>query len=284
MSHSMKTQYKMYHYRHLPTNSWFTICPERGGIVTSLGLNGQEILYLNKETFENPASNVRGGIPILFPICDRLNNGVYEIDGQIYQLKNHGFARNVCWEVLESNEEECLIKLGLSSTPETKAVYPYDFQLTFTFQLRGQELTIFQEYENRSVQNMPMYAGFHPYFLTQDKHMVFQTDAKNYLDMHDRFQKKYEGSLHLETSTEAFILMNTKQRHIRFSLSSASKPIVLKYGKEFRYVAVWSEPGKDFVCVEPWMAKPDSLNTGEDLIFVKPNETLRTFFTISLDQ
>jgi len=284
MSLHVKNRFAMYHYKHLTTNSWFTICPERGGIVTSLGFNGQEILYLNKETFNDPARNVRGGIPILFPICDRLSEGVYEIDGKSYQLNNHGFARNACWEVLESNEEECFIKLGLSSNPETKAVYPFDFQLTFTFQLQKQQFTIYQEYQNRSEQNMPMYAGFHPYFLTHDKYIVLQTDANHYLDMHDRSQKKYKGSFHLETTTEAFILTDAKQKNIHFSLSSAAKRVVLTYGKEFHYVAVWSEPGKEFVCIEPWMAKPNSFNTREDLIFVKPNETLRTFFTISLEK
>lgn len=39
---------------------------------------------------------------------------------------------------------------------------------------------------------------------------------------------------------------------------------------------VWTEEGKDFVCVEPWMAPPNALNTGRDLQKVAPGETLET--------
>jgi D-hexose-6-phosphate mutarotase len=61
----------MYKIKNIDMNSWITICPERGGIVISFGVNGQELLYLNKETLYDRNKNIRGGIPILFPISGK---------------------------------------------------------------------------------------------------------------------------------------------------------------------------------------------------------------------
>ncbi len=57
--------FEIYELSESETNSWFRICPERGGIVTSFASHGRELLYLDKETFENTEANVRGGIPVL---------------------------------------------------------------------------------------------------------------------------------------------------------------------------------------------------------------------------
>ena len=52
----------------------------------------------------------RGGIPILFLICGQLSNGEYKLQDQVYKMKNHGFARNQPWQVLEINDrdEQCV--------------------------------------------------------------------------------------------------------------------------------------------------------------------------------
>ena len=76
--------------------------PERGGIIIGYGVEGTELLYLNNETFQDEEANVRGGIPILFPISGQLENGEYEWEGISYTMKNHGFARNMPWEVIET--------------------------------------------------------------------------------------------------------------------------------------------------------------------------------------
>ena len=56
------------------TDSRTVICPERGGILIQLTLQGKEIFYLQEETFADPTKNIRGGNPVLFPICGPLPN------------------------------------------------------------------------------------------------------------------------------------------------------------------------------------------------------------------
>ena len=49
-------------------------CPSRGGIITNWLLNDSEILYFDKKRFLDKSKSIRGGIPVLFPICGNLEN------------------------------------------------------------------------------------------------------------------------------------------------------------------------------------------------------------------
>jgi galactose mutarotase-like enzyme len=262
--------------------SWIKVCPERGGIITSFGVNGKELLYLDKESFYDSNANIRGGIPILFPVCGQLKDGEYNLNGKIYFMKNHGFARISTWEAIETNiENQALIRLELKSNKETKKIFPFDFQLIFTYILKNGELTIKQEYKNISAEPMPIYAGFHPYFKAKSKNLIYETDATQYLDYNDMEVKSFEGAIDLNKMVESAAFIDFHRNNISFKQEELDKNINLEYGKEFKYIVLWSVKDKDFVCVEPWMALSGAFNTGENLVFVKPKETLSTYIKIS---
>jgi len=67
-------QYKTYCLSDPANDAYLEVVPERGGIITGWRVQGQELLYLDAERFTNPEMTVRGGIPILFPICGNLPN------------------------------------------------------------------------------------------------------------------------------------------------------------------------------------------------------------------
>ncbi|MGQ9871484.1 aldose epimerase family protein [Leptodesmis sp.] len=138
--------------------------PERGGIITRWQVQGQDILYLDAARFADPTLTVRGGVPILFPICGNLPDNQYHWQGQTYHLKQHGFARDLPWTVVDqSTEQQASLTLELVSTEQTRSLYPFDFQLLFTYCLQGDRLTLHQRYTNCSAAPMPFSAGFHPY-------------------------------------------------------------------------------------------------------------------------
>ena len=70
------------------------VVPERGAICSRLRIGGSEVLYLDPATLADPTKNVRGGIPVLFPIAGKPDPGS--------ALKQHGFARNLPWEPFRS--------------------------------------------------------------------------------------------------------------------------------------------------------------------------------------
>jgi galactose mutarotase-like enzyme len=270
--------FDVYELIHSRADSWLKVVPERGGIIIGFGVNGEETLFLNKETLYNPDKNIRGGIPILFPISGQLDNGEYEWDGNVYQMKNHGVARNQPWEIIDTkaDQDQASITLCLKSNEETKNEYPFDFELIFTYTLNEAGLEIHQQYINHSESSMPMYPGFHPYFKTTHKDLSYVTDAKTYLDYNDMAVKEMEGSLDLTEKKESLALLDAAKREIEFELPDRQKMIRLTYGEEFKYVVLWTEKGQDFVCVEPWMALTNELNRKEQLVMVQPGGNLKT--------
>ena len=53
----------------LDPNNYIKFCPARGGVITNWVSDGQEILYFDEKRFMDKTKSIRGGIPILFPIC-----------------------------------------------------------------------------------------------------------------------------------------------------------------------------------------------------------------------
>jgi len=282
MSYSVNTYtdtYTVYELIEASTSSKVRICPERGGIVIGYEAYGNEYFYLDKETFEHPTTNIRGGNPILFPICGQLPNEQYKWEGTAYKMKNHGFARTMPWEVVAVSEEgQASLTLKLKSTPETRKSYPFDFELTFTYILKEASLCIEQEYRNLTERDMPMYPGFHPYFAVENKNLAYATDALLYLDCNDQTEKAFTGRIDLTDAEQSFVLIGAKQREIAIEPYPGHQ-IRMTYGNEFGYVYLWSVPGKPFVCVEPWMAQSNEFNRKAELTRVRPNESLKTELT-----
>ena len=57
----------------LDEKNYIKFCPERGGVITNWGSDNNEILYFDEKRFMDRTKSIRGGIPILFPICGSLN-------------------------------------------------------------------------------------------------------------------------------------------------------------------------------------------------------------------
>ena len=74
--------------------------PDRGGIATALAIDGRDVLFMDQATLADPAKNVRGGIPVLFPSPGKLDGDRWARGGASGAMKQHGFARNLPWRVL----------------------------------------------------------------------------------------------------------------------------------------------------------------------------------------
>lgn len=259
------------------------LCPERGGILTSLQLKGNELFYLDQATVDDPNANIRGGNPVLFPICGQLEGKSYTWEGKPYTMSNHGVARTNAWEVVgTSTDGAASVTLRLASNAGTLAMFPFPFELRFTYTLQDGKLTLRQEYYNHSDSPMPMYAGFHPYFATESKAIAYETDATEYLDYNDHIRKPLQNNtIDLAGLVESVTLLDTKQLSITFPLSGGFS-VRLSYSDAFKYVVLWSQEGKPFVCVEPWMAMNDELNRGDELVLVEPQGVFKAELAFEL--
>lgn len=281
----MDNQYKIYELIDTEKGSYVKVVPQRGGIVTGFGINGQETLYMDEDTFYDSSKYVRGGNPILFPICGVLENGEYEYNGDKYKMEIHGLVRNYPWQVDATDlNDKASIKVKFKSSDITKKYYPFDFEIIYTYTLKGNVLTIDQEYINNSEVNMPMYAGFHPYFNIIDKSKLkYDIDAEKYFDYEGNDIKSYNGFIDMTNEDKSKIFLDSKTCHLCFYDEILKRKISMEYSSEFKYIVLWSVIGKNFICIEPWMAKPDAMNTKEDLYYIKPHDNYNAYLTIKYE-
>ena len=244
------------------------LVPERGGLATHLVLGGREIFYLDEATLRDTTKNVRGGNPVLFPSPGKLENDAYAWKGTHGALKQHGFARNVAWEV--AAEDARSVTLRLRSSDEIRREYPWNFIAEYTYRLATDSLRIEMTFTNGSDSPMPFGAGFHPYFFVPQADKAQTRVETNATRAFDNVTKKTgalggpidltakEVDLHLVDHTGDCVL-RAKDHAVR-----------LRGSPEFTRWVVWTLAGKDFVCVEPWTCPGNALNTGDSLVLLEP--------------
>lgn len=262
------------------------IVPERGAIISSCKLAGQEIFYLDRDTLNDSSKNVRGGNPVLFPICGPLAGGTCQINGNAYSMKQHGFARNLPWDVVatQTEEDQASLTLELKSSDATLAQYPFEFSVKLTYRITSSALVIDQKYENLSKEKMPFYAGFHPYFLAPEKTAVdLLVSANEYDDFLTSTNKEVEKVINFDLAPEingAF--HNVKENSVTFGNFGLGKSIEIAFQHPYKHIVIWGLRDKPFICVEPWMGLNNSLNTGESVFYLEPNSSLETSVAFSV--
>ncbi|HEY9693358.1 MAG TPA: hypothetical protein V6D15_14190 [Oculatellaceae cyanobacterium] len=285
-------QYKTYILSDDDSQSQLEVVPERGGIITSWRIQGQEILYLDAERFTKPDLSVRGGIPILFPICGNLPENTYTFQNQQYTLKQHGFARDLPWEVTEQVTQERLsLTIVLNSNDQTRAVYPFDFQLAFTYELKGNTLEIRQRYTNHgattaglSLEPMPFSTGLHPYFWTPHKtQLQFEIPSSEYYDQIHHTTHPFSGEFNFTQDEIDVAFKQLSGNSASITDNGRKLKLTLSYDDSYSTLVFWTVKGKDYYCIEPWTAPRNALNTKESLIQLEPGASLETHVSLTVD-
>ena len=281
-----QNQYLTYCLKDEEADAYLEVVPARGGIITRWQICGEDILYLDRERFKEPNLSVRGGVPILFPICGNLPDNTYQHQGRNYSLKQHGFARDLPWQVSkQSTETAASLTLELNSNPATRQVYPFDFQLIFTYQLQGNSLKIHQKVINLSPEKMPFSIGFHPYFQVTDKtRLSFDIPSSQYLDQRSKTLHSYAGhfDFNLEEIDAAFPQITRHQSS--FSDSYHQRQIILGYDDLYTTIVFWTLKDKNYICLEPWSAPRNALNTGEHLTYLEPQSSREAIVEMRVNQ
>jgi galactose mutarotase-like enzyme len=262
------------------------VAPSRGGMVTRFLVRDVPVLFLDETTLRDPSKSVRGGIPVLFPIAGKLPDNRYAMGGRSFTMKQHGFARDLPWTVLdESTRDGASVTLGLTASEATRAQYPFEFALRFTVRLRGEVLTVEQRIENRGDVPMPIQPGLHPYFFVPDGTKGatrIDTDATRGHD--NRTGTDVEVTAPIELAgheVDLFLYDHGPRETTLHRADHASLPdIRIQFGADQSVLVVWTLPGRDFVCVEPWRAKPGTLASGTAPC-VAPGSFASTTLTLS---
>ena len=261
-------------------DNFIVFCPDRGGIITNWVSNDREILYFDEERFLDKNKSIRGGIPILFPICGSLEKNS-PFGENFLDLMQHGFARDQEWN-FEINQLKNTLCLHLSDNEITRKYYPYFFLIKIDITLNVETLIFNIEIFNKSNTKMALNFGLHPYFNISDFHMIKFIDfTNNCLNQKNNNLAKTESLLrNLFKGIDILMYSPGKTSFIDYGFK---RKITLINPSPFDLSVIWSDPPRQMLCMEPWTSPRNSLNSGFRKIEIMPNSSQKLFTSLMVE-
>ena len=244
----------------LDQNNYINFCPKRGGVITNWVSEGKEILYFDEKRFMDKTKSIRGGIPILFPICGNLNTSSSVFGKDYLQLTQHGFARDCEWKH-SFNENEKSLSLFLNESKKSKKYYPFDFELRIEVTLKTSclefEITIY----NKSDIPMPINFGLHPYFNISDFNNLEFID--NPLNCHNQEKNIISNTLDELNNINLGVdlLFYTSGKSV-FRDKFFKRQVTINHPYPLDIGVIWSDPPRKMICLEPWTSPRNSFVDG----------------------
>ena len=280
--------------------------PEKGGVGCSLIMPHEtemrETLYLHDYFWERNRLGLAGGWPCLFPICGRLEwmgvAGNYSYADKVYNMPIHGFAADAKWLVTDNSQSDSLT-LELSATEDTLAMYPFEFKVQLTYQVKSGVLSCKQRYSNLGVEVMPYYAGFHPYFLTPEVGKGKEQVAVNFKPQRTlRYNERLTDIIGEQCKLELPAAITMPYINERVSEVAEGEKAELSYPDGFRlvlggetakcenmfkYMHLYTIPTEPFCCIEPWMGVPNALNSVSGVRWLQSGQSEEGELVLSCD-
>ncbi len=252
-----------------------TVAPERGGLVTGWCCGGAEILYFDAERFADPAKSVRGGIPVLFPICGNLPGDVLTLPQGAFPLAQHGFARDLPWTIALLEDGDGVL-LQLRDGPESRPHFPFAFSLELELRLQPSALAITARITNRGEAGtaaLPFSLGLHPYIAVADLARVRLEGLPESCIDHLSMAPAATAD-QLSRLEQGVDFLCSGQGPVRLVDPAGGRVVTLHPSAPMDLVVVWSDPPRPMLCLEPWSGPRGALSTGERRLLVPAGESL----------
>lgn len=229
-----------------------------------------------------------GRSPILFPIVGKAPNDTVSIEGERFQMGQHGFARRSNFELVVEESDRCIYRLSASEA--SRAMYPFDFQLDVEHRVEGRAVVVSAEVSNHDHRLMPFGIGFHPAFAwplpgaAGQRHIV-DLDGGGEPALH----RLSGGLVEPKALPSPFSRGRLELNHSLFAQDAMLFPegagAGLRYGPEagptvhFTWenlpnFALWTKSIAGFICLEPWHGTAAEVG-GSDALDARPySETL----------
>ena len=291
---------------HSISNDTLTIkIAEKGAELMSIKANADGCEYL----WQGDAKYWEDRSPILFPICSSVYEGKYTYKGKEYEMGLHGFAQYSVFRAEKTSDTE--ISFVLSSSDETKKIYPFDFELTITYTLEANKLTVTANIKNTGKETLHATFGAHPGFnLPLDGKSEFEsyfiefsepcvpekiilspecavTGEVEDLALEDKKILRLRHDLFIPDG----IFMSGMAKALTLRSDSDTHSVTVKYDK-MEYLGIWQEYGVDtpFICIEPWCAPPtndgktrEDIETKKGLFHIEKGEDKEVSYSIEFN-
>ncbi len=178
-------------------------------------------LWLSQDALLDGQHAIRGGIPVCWPWFgpspERVGAG----------KPQHGFARNKTWQLdgISEDADSTLIHLSLSDDAETRALWPFAFELQLDIKV-GRELTLQLTCCNTGDQPFTYSGALHTYFNIAEVSQVSLAGLPhNYLDKLAHFAPVNSDHFALDRAMDRVYL----QEDARLSLSTGHQTLQLEH-------------------------------------------------------
>ena len=221
--------------------------------------------------------------PVLFPLVGNYYEKKSIYQGKTYELGQHGFARDMDFELVKEAADELIFVL--KDTEETLQKYPFRFELQIRYVLQEATVQVHWTVKNTNEETMYFSIGAHPAFncdldtyrLRFEKNGVpcdpltaniIANDGSGCLSDETEKLQLQEGLLTM--SDELFAkdaLIIEKQQADTVSLVDASGATVVSVTCPTPLFGIWSPVGKHapFMCIEPWYGRCDRVGYDQKL-------------------
>jgi aldose 1-epimerase len=287
-----------------------TIVTEQGANLFKLRWAGTDLL----DTVHDDGYTAGGGHgELLLPWPGRVQNGVYEFDGQRYQLPIndlpsasaiHGFTRWLAWEVKEHHPDRVSLTCLLLGQPG----YPFPLSFEQSYHLHHGALEITTTATNMGASAAPFGSGAHPYFKTGPGTVdssVLHVRAASYFQTNPDLSPKVPavpvdgspfdfrepravGTTEYDVTLTDLVRDEDGWASANFRSPDNSISITCKYDEPIRFLQVFSGDTlvahrREGLAIEPCSCPPNSFNNGVGLIRLDPGESTRVRWTIEAD-
>jgi galactose mutarotase-like enzyme len=225
--------------------------------------------------------------PNLFPIVGGLLNNELHVDGKTYSMSRHGFARQSDFILLDSDDAHA--SFSLPHCEKTLTVFPFKFDFQILYTLIDNALRVTYKLINRDKKAVYFSVGGHPAFNVpfhagekyEDYYLEFEVQENletHLLNADGLFSgeshqvptpNKQLALTHELFAQDALVFKNLQSRMVTIKSTKHDQSLSVEF-PHFNYLGVWSKPGANFVCIEPWLGCADSAGEPKD-ITVKEN-------------
>lgn len=213
---------------------------------------------------------------ILYPIVGRVFNDQYVHEGQTFDMRQHGLARNLPFELRQSSST--FAEFVLQSNEETLKQYPFDFVFIARYELVGKEVSIHYIIENPGETVAFFSVGAHPAFRCPIHAHEKRSDYRLVFDHPEEARTQHleggfrtgDSSLVLQNSQvlpitdqlfdqDALIFQSLRSHRVSLENSAGERFWTFNF-EGFPYLGIWSKDDKaPFVCIEPWFGVADQV-------------------------
>lgn len=244
---------------------------EVGAELKSLVMDGKEYIWPGHPDIW------KSSCPLLFPVCGGMKEDKYVYQGREYPMSRHGFVRTKVFEV-ERVKETQVVFLHRSDE-ETKAVYPFDYELRVQYTLMEKSLQIQYSVKNIGGETMYFSIGSHEGYFTpegvEDYDVVFPQNEtlssyvlcgtilsnekvpiikdQNYLPIYEKY-----------FMIDTLVFKDLQSRSATLRNRKTGKAIRVDF-PDAKYFMIWHKPGAPYLCLEPWDGVADILGSSFDI-------------------